>query len=155
MTFTWKGTDILENLDWLVHRKVELVLILLLTLDTQNPLVPAIHADGSKLQIRIKISRESHGSTDGQILLKALIQRADESTEQLSEVGKMGFQSDMRVEITPNMTILNIESGLISTLGYDSTDFIGQNVAVLIPPGVDNSQNETWFKGICIKKYSI
>ena len=113
-----------------------------------NTLVPAVHADGSKLKVKIRISRESQNRTDGQIFLKGLVQRVDDSAEELTEVGKMGFKSNMRVEFTPNMSILSIETGLASTLGYDPTDYIGQHVTVLIPPGVGDSQNETWFKGI-------
>jgi hypothetical protein len=101
--------------------------------------------------VKIRISRESQNRTDGQIFLKGLVQRVDDSAEELTEVGKMGFKSNMRVEFTPNMSILSIETGLASTLGYDPTDYIGQNVTVLIPPGVGDSQNETWFKGIDIR----
>lgn len=98
--------------------------------------------------IHLEIFNETDGSHDG-LLLKGVIRRMESSNKaEQSEVIQKGYQPDMLVRFSSDMTISTINEKLALALGYTKDavqTFVNQNMSVLIPPTEDKT-NKHWFK---------
>lgn len=108
---------------------------------TEGRLLPAVHADGSIVQLKAFITRADDGNTSN-MLFKGIIQRVDQS---LHKVERPGFNNDDWIEMTKDGIIKDISRSVLKLLGYDviapREAFIGQSIEVIIPP-IDTRPNQ-------------
>jgi PAS domain S-box-containing protein len=96
--------------------------------------LPAMHADGSVVQIRAIITR-ADDDTSSNMLFKGTIQRIDTSVQNLA---RPGFRNENVIEITKTGIIQDINRSILKGLGYENSvpleAFIGQSIEVIFPP---------------------
>jgi PAS domain S-box-containing protein len=103
---------------------------------TEGRVLPAVHADGSIVQIRAIITRvDNNEGANANMLFKGVIQRMD-------SVGRatirQGFNDNDYIEISKDGFIKDISRSLLNQLGYNQEhsldEFIGQSIEIIIPP---------------------
>lgn len=108
---------------------------------TEGRYLPAVHADGSIVQLKAIITRADDGNSSN-MLFKGTIQRVDQS---LLERDRPGFNNEDVIEITKEGLIKDISRSVLKMLGYDTgvprEVFIGQSIEVIIPP-MDTRPNQ-------------
>jgi PAS domain S-box-containing protein len=101
---------------------------------TDGRVLPALHADGSVVQIRAIITR-ADDETSSNMLFKGTIQRIDSSVQNQA---RPGFRNENVIEITKTGVIHDISRSILKGLGYENSvpleAFIGLSIEVIFPP---------------------
>lgn len=109
--------------------------------------LPAVHADGSVVQIKAIITRSDQGN-DGSMLFKGVIKRLD-ATIRSSTNTRKGYSENHWLEIKKDGTITNMDPSILTLLGYGSdkmiSEYIGQSIDTLVPPMPDNPRQQRSF----------
>ena len=106
---------------------------------TEGRNLPALHADGSVVQIRAIVSRADtgDGGSSGNLLFKGLIKRLDDAGKSDGNA-RQGFDDRNVIELRKDGTIISVGKTVLNTLGYsmdkDPNDYVGQTIEVLVPP---------------------
>ena len=118
----------------------------------EGRVLPAVHADGSVIQIRAIIQRaDNNDGTAGAgsgMLFKGIIKRGDMSG--LGANARKGFKEKYEITINKSGVIIGISRQILTMLGYPQEkpirDFIGQPIEILIPPLPDRptQQKTVW-----------
>lgn len=113
---------------------------------SEGRLLPALHADGSVVQIRAIIQRADTGGS-GNSLFKGLIRRVD-ATERERAL-RLGFDDRHLIEFKKTGTIISVDKSVLNVLGYpadkDPQEFVGQSIDVLVPPAPDRPRQQRSF----------
>jgi hypothetical protein len=100
---------------------------------TDGRVLPAMHADGSVVQIKAIVTRADDG-TSSNMLFKGVIQRVDNS---LLKVDRAGFRNEDVIEITKTGIIKDISRTILKSLGYENSvpleAFVGKSIEVIFP----------------------
>ena len=100
--------------------------------------LPAVHADGSLVQIKARITRADTGSgdTSSNMLFKGVIKRLDALNT--SEDSRTGFNEKNVIRMSKEGIISYLDRSILTLLGYgnekDPEEYIGQTIETLIPP---------------------
>lgn len=104
-------------------------------------ILPAVHFDGSVIQVRAIITRSDANDGSGKMLFKGTIKRGD-----LGGAGgpgsRRGFNEAYEIVLNKAGIILNVSRNVLTMLGYAKerriSDFVGNPIEVLIPAIPDN-----------------
>jgi PAS domain S-box-containing protein len=111
---------------------------------------PALHADGSVVQIRSLITRADSGETGSNLLFKGIIRRGNMAGSGLTG-GRRGYLESYELEMNKAGVIVKLNRKVLSMLGHPAdrpiSDFIGQPIEVLIPvlPDRPSQSKSVWF----------
>ena len=113
---------------------------------TEGRNLPALHADGSVVQIRATIQKSDTGD-DENLLFKGLLRRVD--TLDTGKALRPGFEDFSILELKKDGTIISIDKSVLKMLGYTDAnieEYIDQPIETLIPPveGVDRQDKNHW-----------
>lgn len=122
---------------------------------TEGRILPAVHADGSVIQLRAIIQRADSGDASGSggnnsMLFKGIIKRGDTSGDAGSG-SRRGFLKDNEIELNRAGVITKLHRKILTMLGHPTersiSDFIGQPIEVLVPvlPDKPQQQKSNWF----------
>ena len=118
----------------------------------EGRVLPAIHADGSVVQVRAIIQRADNGDSGsgGAMLFKGVIMRGN-----LAGVGgvdsRRGYMPGYEIDLNRAGVVTKIGRKVLNMLGHPPdrqiSDFIGQPIEVLIPaiPDRPAQQKSNWF----------
>ena len=110
--------------------------------------LPAIHADGSVVQIRAIVTRADQDQGSANLLFKGVIKRLD-AVNRNDGNSRLGFSEKSFIELKKDGTIISIDRSILTVLGYgadkDTEDFVGQSIEVLIPPVPDRPRQQKAF----------
>jgi PAS domain S-box-containing protein len=116
----------------------------------EGRILPALHADGSTINVRAIISRADSGDAGSNMLFKGVIKRGD-----LSGSGgagsRKGYMNDYEIQLNRAGVITKLNRKILTMLGHPTdrsiSDFIGQPIEVLIPaiPDKPGQQKTNWF----------
>ena len=121
----------------------------------EGRILPAVHADGSVVQVRLIIQRADAGDASGAggnqtMLFKGIIKRGDLGGS--GGVGsRRGYMNDYEIILNKAGVITQINRKILTMLGHPSdksiSDFIGQPIEVLVPvlPDRPTQQKSNWF----------
>lgn len=118
--------------------------------NTEGRNLPAIHADGSVVQLKAIIARSDlgDGGSSGRYLFKGIIKRLD--TFSLNTNVRPGFDDHHLIEMKKDGTITAIDPSVLRLLGYNSEkgpeDYIGQSIDTLVPlnPAAGRQMASSW-----------
>lgn len=116
----------------------------------EGRILPALHADGSQVQIRAIIQRADSGDAGQNMLFKGTIKRGN-LTGTGGAGSRKGYMGDYEIELNRAGVITKINRKILTMLGHPSdrqiSDFIGQPIEVLIPalPDKPFQQKSNWF----------
>ena len=104
-------------------------------------ILPAVHSDGSVIQIRAIITRSDANDGSGKMLFKGVLRRGD-----LGGSGgpgsRRGFKESYEIVMNKAGIIIDISRNVLTMLGYQKdrriSDFVGNPIEIIIPPLVDN-----------------
>lgn len=105
----------------------------------EGRVLPAVHADGSIVQIRAIVTRADtgDGGSSGNMLFKGVIKRLDNAGKGDGNV-RPGFDDKNVIELRKDGTIISVAKSVLNTLGYsvdkDPAEYVGQTIEVLVPP---------------------
>ena len=117
---------------------------------TEGRIFPALHADGSTVQIRAVISRADSGETGANLLFKGVIRRGNMSGSGLTG-GRRGYLESYELEMNRAGIIVKLNRKILTMLGHPQerpiSDFIGQPIEILIPvlPDRPSQAKSVWF----------
>jgi PAS domain S-box-containing protein len=106
---------------------------------TEGRILPAVHADGSVVQIRAIITRADtgDGGNSSNLLFKGIIRRIDANNKADSGV-RAGFDDRDVIEMKKDGTIISLSKTILNTLGFpadkDPEELVGQSIEVIVPP---------------------
>lgn len=107
----------------------------------EGRILPAVHADGSVVQIRAIISRSDTNDGSGRMLFKGVIKRGDLGGGGVPG-GRRGFKDSYEVILNKAGIILSVSRNVLNMLGYSKdrnlSEFVGNPIEILIPPIPDN-----------------
>lgn len=110
--------------------------------------IPAVHADGSIVQISAIIQKSETGNEDN-LLFKGLIRRID-TTALAGKISRPGFDENSIIELKKDGTIISVDSAVLKILGYSQDAnqdmFKSRPIETLIPfvTGVDRQDKNNW-----------
>ena len=118
---------------------------------TDGRVLPAIHADGSVVQIRAIIQRSDtgDGGSSANMLFKGIIKRIDGDTSANNQV-RRGFNDKCTIEMKKDGTIISVDPSILNLLGFgndkDANEYIGQSIETIVPPLPDypRQQKSKW-----------
>lgn len=102
----------------------------------EGRILPAVHADGSVIQVRAIITRADSNDGSGTMLFKGIIKRGDLGGVD-GENSRKGFREGYEITLSKAGVIVAIKRQILTMLGHPTdrplSDFIGQPIEVLIP----------------------
>lgn len=120
------------------YRKTKISTILR---STEGRILPAVHSDGTIIQVRAIISRSDTNDGSGKMLFKGVIKRGD-LVGAGGPGGRRGFKDSHEIILSKAGVILSVHRNVLTMLGYskerDISDFVGNPIEILIPPIPDN-----------------
>jgi hypothetical protein len=119
----------------------------------EGRILPAVHADGSVIQVRAIITRADSGEANSgasqTMLFKGTIKRGDLGGQGGTNSRK-GYMADYELEMNKAGIITKLNRKVLTMLGHpidrQVTDFIGQPIEVLVPaiPDKPAQQKSNW-----------
>lgn len=111
---------------------------------------PALHADGTVVQIKSFVTRADSGETGSNLLFKGIIKRGNVAGNNVAG-GRKGYLENYELEMNKAGIIVKLNRKILTMLGHPQDrpigDFIGQPIEVLIPvlPDRPSQTKSVWF----------
>lgn len=104
---------------------------------SEGRILPAVHSDGSVIQVRGIITRSDTNDGNGKMLFKGVIKRGDTGGAS-GAGGKRGFRESFEIILNKSGIITSVTRKVLTMLGYSKdrpiSEFVGNPAEIFFPP---------------------